>query len=272
VESRSVAVRGARLAVFDWGSGEPVLFVQTALTADELRPLATHPALDGYRKILYHRRGYAGSSPDDGQASIVRDATDCANLLSELAVERAHLVGLSYAGAVALQLAAEAPERTHTLTLLEPPPVHTPSALAFRAANAKLLATRQEMGLAAALDEFLTMLMGSDWQQVAEDQLPGSSAQMRQDVGTFFDADVPALLGWQFGPEDASRIGCPVLHVGGSESGLWFAEVRELMLAWFPSAEDVVIEGADHSLALTHTAEIARALGRFFGHHQITLG
>ena len=261
--------RGARLEVFDWGSGEPVLFIQTALTADELRPLATDPGLDGYRKILYHRRGYAGSSPQDGQASIIRDATDCANLLTELVVERAHVVGLSYAGAVGLQLAAEAPERTHTLTLLEPPPVHTPSAVAFRAANDRLIATRQGMGPVAALDEFMTMLVGSDWQQVAEDQLPGSSAQMRQDVGTFFDADLPALLGWEFGPEDASGIACPVLYVGGSESGPWFADVRELMLAWFPNAEDVVIEGADHSLALTHTPQIAGALATFLGHHPI---
>ena len=57
MESRSVAVPGAKLEVFDWASGEPVLLVQTALTADELRPLATHPALNGYRKILYQRRG-----------------------------------------------------------------------------------------------------------------------------------------------------------------------------------------------------------------------
>ena len=67
------------------------------------------------------------SSSAGGQASIIRDATDCANLLTELAVDRAHVVGLSYSGAVGLQLAADAPERTHTLTLLEPPPVHTPS-------------------------------------------------------------------------------------------------------------------------------------------------
>ena len=270
MESRSVAVPGARLEVLDWGSGEPVLFVQTALTADELRPLATDPALGGYRKILFHRRGYAGSSPDDGHASIIRDATDCANLLIELAVDRAHVVGLSYSGAVGLQLAAQAPQRTHTLTLLEPPPVHTPSTAEFRAANGKLIATSHELGPAAALDEFLTMLVGSDWQQVAENQLPGSSAQMRRDAGTFFDADVPALLGWQFGPEDASRIGCPVLYVGGSQSGLWFAEVRELLLAWIPGAENVVIEGADHSLALTHAPDIAQALARFFGHHPIT--
>ena len=147
--------------------------------------------------------------------------------------------------------------------------MHTPSAADFRAANDRLIAMRRESGPAAALDEFLTMLAGSNWQQVAEHQLPGSSAQMRHDVGTFFDADLPALLGWQFGPEDASRIGCPVLYVGGSKSGLWFAEVRELMLAWFPSAEDVVIAGADHSLALTHTPEIARALATFLEHHVI---
>lgn len=269
MESRPLAVRGAKLEVFDWGSGEPVLFIQTALTADELRPLATDAALGGYRKILYHRRGYAGSSRVDDAGSITRDATDCANLLTELAIHRAHVVGLSYAGAVGLQLAADAPERTHTLILLEPPPVHTPSALEFRAANDRLIATRQQQGSAAALDEFLTMVVGPDWQQVAEDQLPGSSAQMRRDAGTFLDADLPALLDWEFSPDDASRIDCPILYVGGSDSGPWFAEVRELMLAWFPSAEDVVIEGADHSLALTHTPQIARALATFLQHHPI---
>jgi hypothetical protein len=33
--------------------------------------------------------------------------------------------------------------------------------------------------------------------------------------------------------------------------GELFAEVRDLMLAWLPQAEDVVLAGADHSLALT---------------------
>jgi hypothetical protein len=53
VKPRSIAVNGARLEVFDWGSGEPVVFIQTALMADELRPVATDPALDSYRRILY---------------------------------------------------------------------------------------------------------------------------------------------------------------------------------------------------------------------------
>lgn len=41
------------------------------------------------------------------------------------------------------------------------------------------------------------------------------------------------------------------------------------MIAWFPDAEDVVIDGADHSLALTHAPQIARALSTFLQHHPI---
>lgn len=265
----SVALPRGRLEVSDWGSGEPVVFIQTALTAEEMRPLAADPALDGYRRILYHRRGYAGSDPANGPGSIARDATDCAALLTALGLERAHVVGLSYSGAVGLQLAADAPDRTHTLTVLEPAPVHTPSAPEFRAVNDRLIASRARRGPEAALDEFLTMVIGPDWQHVVEDQLPGSSVQMRQDVGTFFDTDLPALLDWTFGPDDVSRVDCPLLYVGGTASGPWFAEVRELVLSWFPDAEDVVVDGADHFLAVTHAPEIARELATFLRRHPI---
>lgn len=267
METTSVAVPGARLEVFDWGSGEPVVFIQTALTADELQPLATHSALDGYRRILYHRRGYAESSPVEGPGSIARDAADLAALLAALEVDRAHVVGLSFSGAIGLQLASDRPGVAASLILIEPPPVHTPSSAEFRAANDRLVASRQELGLEAGLDEFLTTVIGPDWQQVVEEQLPGSAAQMRQDTRTFFDVDLPALLDWQFTSADASRIECPVLYVGGTDSGDWFTEVRELMLDWLPHAIDVVIDGADHSLALTHAPQIAHALVTFLRRH-----
>jgi pimeloyl-ACP methyl ester carboxylesterase len=269
VQPKNIAVQDAGLQVFDWGSGEPVVFIQTALTAEELRPLATDPTLDGYRKILYYRRGYAGSSPIDGPGSIQRDAADCAELLTELGVDRAHVVGLSFSGAIALQFASDVPGRTHSLTLIEPPPLHVPSADEFRAANDRLITSRQEQGLEGALDEFLTTVIGPEWHQVAEEALPGSVAQMRRDVATFFDTDLPALLSWRFGPDDAARIGCPVLYIGGSESGPWFAEVHELISGWIPHAEDVIVDGADHSLALTHAPDIAEALSAFLGRNPL---
>lgn len=142
-----MAVGDATLEVTDWGSGEPLVFVQTALTADELLPLAREAVFaDGYRKVVYHRRGYAGSSRAVPPGSVVRDAADCATLLTVLGIDRAHVVGFSYAGAVALRLAATEPRRASSLILIEPPPVHTASAAEFRAANDRLVRMRQERG------------------------------------------------------------------------------------------------------------------------------
>lgn len=268
MEAMSVPVPRGRLEVFVWGSGEPVVFIQTALTADELRPLAEDPALDGYRRIVYHRRGYGGSSPVEDPGSIPREAADCAALLSGLGLDRAHLVGLSFAGAIGLQLASDRPHLVRTLTLIEPPPVHTPSSEEFRAASDRLVQTRREKGPVVALEEFLTMLIGADWRRVTDQRLPGSSRQMQRDASTFFDTEIPALLAWNFDSSASSCITCPVLYVGGTDSGPWFDEVRELMHSWFPDAEDVVIEGADHSLAIAHPDQVARALTEFLGRHQ----
>jgi pimeloyl-ACP methyl ester carboxylesterase len=41
------------------------------------------------------------------------------------------------------------------------------------------------------------------------------------------------------------------------------------MLAWLPQAEDVVLAGGDHSLALTHPTDIAAALVAFLRRHPI---
>jgi len=112
-------------------------------------------------------------------------------------------------------------------------------------------------------------LAGPDWRVQVERDLPGGVAQMERDAGTFFTADLPALLGWRFGQEDAARITQPVLYLGGTESGPWFAEVRELVLEWLPHAEDVLVTGADHSLALTHAAHLTEALVPFLRRHPI---
>lgn len=267
MRTRTVPVAGARLEVTERGAGEPVVFIQTALTADELLPLAADPALEDYRAVVYHRRGYAGSSPADGSGSITRDASDCVALLDQLGIDRAHLVGLSFSGAIALQLSADVPQRVQTLTLIEPPPVHVPSAHEFRAANERLLRIRREDGPPAALEEFLAIAMGPERQRAAEEKLPGVSAQMQDDAVTFFDTDLPALLDWEFGASDAARIRCPVLYVGGTDSGPWFAQVAELMRSWFPHADEAAVDGADHSLALTNPRQLAQALATFLQAH-----
>ena len=92
---------------------------------------------------------------------------------------------------------------------------------------------------------------------------------MESDAATFFDSDIPALLEWQFTAADVGHLTAPVLYVGGTDSGPMFAEVRNLVMKWLPQAEEVVIMGADHSLAISHSAEIAAVLATFLQRHDI---
>lgn len=264
-----VSVGGARLEVEAIGLGEPVVVIQTALCTDELVPLTNELRRHlPCRTITYHRRGYAGSSPISGFGSTERDAADCQGVLTALGVGAAHVVGVSYSAAVALQLALSAPESVHSLTLVEPPPISGASAVEFRAANARLLQVHERCGPQAALEQFLGMLVGPEWRGRWETALPGSVAQMERDAATFFTADVPTLIEWKFGDRDAERVTAPTLCVGGTDSGPWFVEARQRVVRLL-QAEEVVIDGADHSLALNHADQAATAIAGFLRRHSI---
>ncbi len=250
------------------GAGEPVVWIQTALIADELVPAARLVSHSGrYQAVAYHRRGYASSSPTTGPGSIRRDAHDCASLLRALGIDRSHVVGVSYSAAVALQLAADLPDRVASVCVIEPPPVHIRSAQEFRAANTEMGEDYRTRGPQMAVDRFLSRLVGPDWRRDITRYLPDGVEQITRNADTFFGTDLLALLSWEFTAADAARIEAPVLYVGGSDSGPWFNQVHQLMLDWLPQAEDVTIPGADHSLALTHTNQLAAAITAFLDHH-----
>jgi pimeloyl-ACP methyl ester carboxylesterase len=70
-----------------------------------------------YAVIRYDVRGYGGSLPPDRPYS---DADDLAALLDYLKVRRAHLVGLSLGGRIAVDFALVHPKRVRSLTLAGP--------------------------------------------------------------------------------------------------------------------------------------------------------
>lgn len=260
-----VSLEDATLELLEEGAGEPVLFIQTALTADELVPIARDPALDGFRRLVQHRRGYAGSGQAATPGSVTRDVADCVGLLDRRGIPEAHVVGYSYSGAVALALASAYPSRVASLAVAEPPPVLTRYRDEFRQVNDRLLDIRRDAGLQAALQAFWDLLATAAWWAALEAQVPDARSQMRRDAATFFDVDLPALFTWEFGDEDATAITCPVLHIGGDASGPWWAAVREQVLTWFPDATDLVVRGGDHGLVVTHASEVAAGLAAFWG-------
>jgi pimeloyl-ACP methyl ester carboxylesterase len=105
------------LYVETWGDGTPVVLVHGSLALgndewQEQRPLAGQ----GFSMRVFDRRGYGRSSAAIGEDFLV-DADDIVELMGA----GAHLVGHSYGGLGAMLAAARHPERTLSLTLLEPP-------------------------------------------------------------------------------------------------------------------------------------------------------
>jgi pimeloyl-ACP methyl ester carboxylesterase len=257
------------------GTGEPVVFIHGALIADTFRPLLADPGLAGrYRLLLYHRRGYAGSSRAGGPVGVSQQAADCRAVLRHLGVERAHIVGHSYGGAVALQLALDTPDLAHSLAVLEPALMLGASAQGYRAALARTVERYREAGAAGAVDEFL-QARWPGYRAALDRALPGAFAQAVADVGTWFEREVPGLLGWRFGETEARRISQPTLCLlGGASDALSprFGETHRLLLAWLPHAEGFVLPGATHFMQLEDPMGVAEALTAFWTRHGLPAG
>ena len=255
------------------GAGEPVVLVHGSHIADAFAPLLAESVLtERYRLLLYHRRGFAGSTHPDGPLSIAQQATDCRALMQHLGVPCAHVVGHSYGGAIALQLALDAPEAVHSLALLEPPLLTVPSAPQFLEALGPVLQMYEVGNKIGAVDSFLQAVVGPEYRSVLDRVLPGAFAQATADADTFFRIELPALEQWSFTQADAGRITQPVLTVlGGDSHTLWpgWREVHQLVQAWLPQAEGFVLEGTTHGLQIIDPKGMAAGLADFFARHPL---
>jgi pimeloyl-ACP methyl ester carboxylesterase len=196
---------GAELEYEVSGRGEPAVFIHGAFIADTFRPLLAEPSLAGhYRLILYHRRGYAGSSRASEPVSVAQQAADCRALLHHLGVERAHVVGHSYGGIVALQLALDAPSVAHSLALLEPGLMVGAGAQGYRESLARGVERYWEAGAEVVVDEFLQGRWPG-YRATLDRVLPGAFAQAVADAVTWFERDASGQLGWHFGEAEVRR-------------------------------------------------------------------
>ena len=268
------AVEGVELEYQTRGAGEPVVLVHAGIFADWYQPLLQEPALTGrYRVISYHRVGYAGSSRVAGPVSIAQQAAQLRSLMRHLGIDRAHVVGHSSGGKIALQLALDAPEAVQSLVLMEP-------ALPVGGGPERMLATRAAMApafeafragdKARAIDFFMQRVSGPAYRAPLERVLPKAFNQAVTDADTFFGQELPAVMQWPFRREDAMRIAQPALAVMGERSPqvtpIW-TERQEMLLAWLPRAEGFVLPGTTHLLHVQDPRGMAEAMAAFFARH-----
>jgi pimeloyl-ACP methyl ester carboxylesterase len=183
--------------------------------------------------------------------------------------DRAHVVGHSYGALVALQLALDAEERVATIALLEPAARGVSSSAAVVAALQPVVVAYRSGDTAGAVDAFLRHVCGDGYREPLERALPGAFDEAIAEADLFFQAEMPAVQQWSFGPSDAERVTQPVLNVFGARSAQRFVEASALVQSWFPAAERLVVPRAGHLLMVENPDALAEGLRAYYGRHPL---
>jgi pimeloyl-ACP methyl ester carboxylesterase len=184
----------------------------------------------------------------------------------------AHVVGHSYGALVALQLAIEAPGRVRSVALLEPAARGISSSEQVAAALAPVIAAYRSGDKAGAVDGFLRHVCGEGYRAALDRAVPDAFREALDEADLFFQAEMPAVQAWSFGPGDAARVTQPVLNVLGARSVPRFAQGSELVQSWFPQAERLSVPDAGHLLMVQNPAGLARGLRDFFATQRSSAG
>jgi pimeloyl-ACP methyl ester carboxylesterase len=100
------------------GSGEPLVLIHGGESdSNAFRVLFPHLG-DGVRAIAYDQRDSGESVNPDDPYDIADLAQDLASFIEALGLEKAHILGVSFGGAVAMHTALGHPDRVSTVTLV----------------------------------------------------------------------------------------------------------------------------------------------------------
>jgi pimeloyl-ACP methyl ester carboxylesterase len=248
-----------------------MLLIPGGVVADAFQPLASELARDPagrFRVVDLHRRGYGRSSPAPSPFRIEDQAGDGLALMDALGLTKAHLVGHSLSGLIALQMAQLAPAKIGSLTLIEPSLIgFVPSAPQAAQSLSKVGALYQSGDRAGAVDTFLRGVSGEDYRERVGRALPaGWFDQAVKDLDTFMRVELPAIRSWRFDARDLVKQ--PILSIYGTErrwggTAASGAEFDQVVHAWFPQTRSFPVRGAYHWPHVTNTHDVAEELAAF---------
>lgn len=253
-----IDINGCPIEVLSQGRGQPVILLHsTASSSAQWRTLAERLA-GRYHVLAPDFHGCGASTPWAGDGAFwLADEAAIVHALMEQLDEPVHLVGHSYGGAVALQVARRRGDDLRSLTLIEPVAFHllADGDAADRAALAEIAAVADAMQRALAcgdyqggLARFVDYWNGSgSWARIPtakRRRLAGALAKVTLDFhATIHD---PRRL------RDFERLSAPTLLLQGSATTTPAQRICERLALALPWAHTHEIDGAGHMAPLTH--------------------
>ena len=233
------ALNGVQLYYEERGSGMPILGIHGAGSSALFWEDAAEKLAELGRAVIYDRRGCTRSEgPDQYEVTSVAEHTeDALTLLTALGARPAIVVGRSYGGTIALDLAIRHPDVVLGLALLEAGPIGLSREYDawFEELRQSVEETAAERGVDAVGETLLRSVFGA-WEE-----LPGTFREV-------FTANGQALLAEVRGAEttDLGRLGeilVPTLVVTAEDSPVELRLASEAVARAISNARSVTVSG-----------------------------
>jgi esterase len=249
-----LTVNGVSLYYEEHGTGDPIVCLHGSGSSAAFWTDAAHVLAARGRVIVYDRRGFSRSErPEPYETNVHEQADDAAALIDALRAAPAVVIGRSYGGAVAIDLALRYPDRVRALALLEgDAPSLSADATEWLEALARAAFAAAERDEASVAETVIGAVAGED----AWSSLPEEAREI-------FTANGPAIVAElkggfpEVGVEQLATIDRPTLLVAAKESlQPGYAEVTSRMAEAMPSARVEWVEGG-HLIDPAHPVVLA---------------
>lgn len=234
------------------GHGTTIIFIHGfSLDARMWKPQVAHFS-PHYQVITYDLRGFGRSPLPDGTYSHIDDLY---NLMQELHIQRAHLVGLSLGGEIAIDFALSHPESIITLTLAD-------TSLGGYASTVDWRVYAKEQGLEQAKQNWLNHTVFAP-----SNRDPEVAKQLKVMVSDYsgwhwLNAD-PRIKLDPPARERLKEIEVPTQIILGELDLPYYHDIAKLLIADIPDAKFSIIKNAGHMTNLENPVKFNEIVDSF---------
>jgi pimeloyl-ACP methyl ester carboxylesterase len=248
-------------------SGDPLVFVHGSWVDHHNWDVVVPLLSQSFRVVTYDRRGHSQSERPNAPGSIRQDVADLAELIEQLGLAPAHIIGNSFGGSIVLRLAGERPDLFRSLIVNEPPLM---SLLADDSEGQVML-----QSLRLGIDEVVNLLGAGDMEGGVRKFVeimfgPGMWDELPPEVKNLVIFNAPTFLDEMRDPEALSieleglrRFSHPALLTSGEQSPPFFPPIVDKIASVLPHAERKTFLGVGHEPEDTHPALYVATLSKF---------